>query len=1772
MAFLSIFSMLTYPQAYTPVTDAVAGIFSDFMGNSDSSASMGHLSLIETLSKAVKDTKNNLFGEIATTNQELVTTLGESKTNFANSITETAASLKEKVSTAGGDINGSLVLSGSKADLTVEGKTTLKNTSPASNDTYDLGESGKGWNNIYAHNLWGSSLLSVGDGSSSHGFNGPDDLLISGGLEVNGLTYLDGATHLSADLIPSSNSVNLGTSSNHFGTVYADNLVGVELNGSDDTKLPLDGGTLTGSILADSTDVDLGSLSDRFGDIYGSNLYVKDSTPELKLIESSKGAEASLKKINSNGQLTLTNEVKVASSSNQSGSFNGYSSHIDMGDSSEKSQWDFGTGSFSLESWVKTTQSGYGNILTYDNASNGGGFIFRVIPGGNVEFQILDQSRNAQTIDSASPINDGSWHHIVAVRDSVAGEIRLHVDNVEANTPVSDGGYNVDGGDGAQLGIGIHGSWVSNFFVGSMDEARVYSKVLTTGEINTHYNGGAGQSGSPETGLVGGWHFNEGSGTTVGDYSGNGYNGTFQVGDSWDAGKVGSSCGVFGSSGNPFGAPLHGSASGSFNGADNILSVGNWDSLNPVHISIVASVYPTESRATEIIGTNGPFGLFLNADNTVTLGIYTGTWEFFATTDTIPLNAWSQLVGTYDGTNLKIYINGVLSASEVHPVPGNMLTSGRVQISGDEFFPEPYGFLFKGKMDEVAVCSEAIDSTTVSNLYSSSDYQNDVSDLPNLVSYWKMDGDWLDSKGSNNGIYSGGNIDNYVSVDNAYSSPLNITGGFTLEAWVQPASVSGTMSLIAKANYVDATNYILRIVDGSVYFEYGDPIQTDSAVLSDGGLYHIVATAESPTGLKSIYVNGVLVKQDTTGGSVGTVSDSLTLGYASNGADYYNGQMDEARVYNRAITEEEIAAHYNSGLGDFGTPESGLVGGWHLDGDSVDYSGNGADGTDSDMAWADGIFTGSGEVQYDTTQTQVLKSEKSGDDIYNIFGDSADKTVIDGRTISFNINGSESASINENGNVVFNGSITGNSLIINGVSTFNDYITVSGNSQFNNDLTVSGTIYSNGVIAFGDSQTFGGATLTELGYLSGATSDIQIQLDDKLDLAGGSLTGDLTINKSDPELLLENGGVSVFKRSAGETIIDSQGIGTYTRTVSIDPVTPEDNYQVKIELTPDNFNYSNSTSDGRDIRFFDGSDPLDYFIETWDTSGTSTIFVKVPTSGTSSIEMKYGDSTLSAQSDGANVFDFFDDFNDGDFNGWTENWPGFSVIDGVLTTQNAENRNDISRDDLNIASDNWAVDARVNRNQDLLALWFGLGRDKFYDGYNSWWTNAYGYGIGLTYDLHKNNSGRDDIATLTTTSSSNYGWMVVGLAKNGSELKGFENGTEIISASDSDYSQPFHTLDIYGYSYPGQFQKIDWVLIRKRAATEPVATLGAETNDGDYPGQMTIENSLGTGLTLDIEANVGIGDATPDTTLKVVGSICAHTDDTDCAGNISGVVYADNFVASGTQLAVPDYVFDPNYNLMPLDQLQTYLTANQHLPDIPSMDQIHTNGLDYSSMLMGLLQKTEENTLYILQNHDQISTINNTLTLNGINDNVDNLQASTENSLSKLKKDIKDVNSQLDNITAQQTADTGIVATLQDQIKQLQAAANQDLTLAKLDANTQDIGLLKLTLGLDRVANTGDVDILGQLSAQTLEAGGLAIKAIDPAAATIGQAIIPAGETSVTVGTTAVDEESKIFVTLREADKIVPLKVGAIIKNENFEVEIENPSDIETTFDWWIIN
>jgi hypothetical protein len=100
--------------------------------------------------------------------------------------------------------------------------------------------------------------------------------------------------------------------------------------------------------------------------------------------------------------------------------------------------------------------------------------------------------------------------------------------------------------------------------------------------------------------------------------------------------------------------------------------------------------------------------------------------------------------------------------------------------------------------------------------------------------------------------------------------------------------------------------------------------------------------------------------------------------------------------------------------------------------------------------------------------------------------------------------------------------------------------------------------------------------------------------------------------------------------------------------------------------------------------------------------------------------------------------------------------------------------------------------------------------------------------------------------------------------------------------------------------------------------------------------------------------NIGIGTTTPEAKLTVKGKIVASEIQVKEIGNI------------------PDYVFKPDYQLMPLNQVEEFVKQNQHLPEVPSEKEFKKDGMNMAEMNALLLKKVEELTLYAIEQNKQM--------------------------------------------------------------------------------------------------------------------------------------------------------------------------------------------------------
>ena len=160
-------------------------------------------------------------------------------------------------------------------------------------------------------------------------------------------------------------------------------------------------------------------------------------------------------------------------------------------------------GSFSLSVWLQTTQTlgtagnpayeGAG-IVTAEVSSRNFDLVPLALTGGNVAFGT--DGFNTDTLTSADSINDGNYHHVVVTRDQGTGQKQIYIDGALNNADTSDTallsnpqimvfGAQADASQADPNSPSLGGS---NGYVGLMDNAQIYSRVLSSTEVAFLYH------------------------------------------------------------------------------------------------------------------------------------------------------------------------------------------------------------------------------------------------------------------------------------------------------------------------------------------------------------------------------------------------------------------------------------------------------------------------------------------------------------------------------------------------------------------------------------------------------------------------------------------------------------------------------------------------------------------------------------------------------------------------------------------------------------------------------------------------------------------------------------------------------------------------------------------------------------------------------------------------------------------------------------------------------------------------------------------------------------------------------------------------------------------------------------------------------------------------------------------------------------------------------------------------------------------------------------
>ena len=306
--------------------------------------------------------------------------------------------------------------------------------------------------------------------------------------------------------------------------------------------------------------------------------------------------------------------------------------------------------------------------------------------------------------------------------------------------------------------------------------------------------------------------------------------------------------------------------------------------------------------------------------------------------------------------------------------------------------------------------------------------------------------------------------------------------------------------------------------------------------------------------------------------------------------------------------------------------------------------------------------------------------------------------------------------------------------------------------------------------------------------------------------------------------------------------------------ISLSPVTPAANFQVKITLNAGQ--YANMKSDGSDLRFYDNANNnCQYWIETFNNAGASTIWVKVPVAGTSALTMYYGNAAASAVSNGSTTFDYFDDFT-GPLTNWTTSGP-VTQSGSVVTLTDATgptaatltNTAPFTTASASFFLETKHKEAGYNRNRYYASNVSGGGSPFAFDyGYFSQpagtqtTANVF-YNGAFSGNLMANNT--DYLTRWQITDGSTYNWSTLDFATGAT-----------IDARTATFASTVRFISILVTEVAATSTIVDWVRVRQSTATEPVATVYISPFIMNASGTFTAPDNV---LTVTVQAWGGGG-------------------------------------------------------------------------------------------------------------------------------------------------------------------------------------------------------------------------------------------------------------------------------------------------------------------------
>ena len=383
---------------------------------------------------------------------------------------------------------------------------------------------------------------------------------------------------------------------------------------------------------------------------------------------------------------------------------------------------------------------------------------------------------------------------------------------------------------------------------------------------------------------------------------------------------------------------------------DKILSGGTMDAAFTTQhwtVNIQFNIDAGYSSYNAMLGNGYPFQLYVfNGKVVAYLSSTAGSSTYFlsgmTSTQTISTGKWYDLAFVRDGTNYYYYINSTLDQSATSTTATIAAANQNLQIGN--LWNANYSYAWEGKIGNVKIYSESLTLSQIKQNHFQSPIVTDglvfAADASNLVSFesgstttYSMTGS-ISGSLTNGVVFDSGNggywdfdgVDDYINV--AYGeqilNDIGVTSGndndvaYSMEAWVKldeyPAGVGNSGYSIMGHNSGDGIGLQAFGNNSSrAWFNFGYRSNNNfnSSDINLNEWYHVVGTREVG-GYCRIYINGVGDNDSTNKLEVDFTTVDFGIGDSPSRIGNFNGNIAVTRIYNTALTAEEVQQNFQA--------------------------------------------------------------------------------------------------------------------------------------------------------------------------------------------------------------------------------------------------------------------------------------------------------------------------------------------------------------------------------------------------------------------------------------------------------------------------------------------------------------------------------------------------------------------------------------------------------------------------------------------------------------------------------------------------------------------------------------------------------------------------------------------------------------------------------------------------------------------------------------------